>query len=237
MSRIYLDSGYLNVHELLARSLPFNFAVGGRGTGKTYGSLCECLDTHRQFLLIRRTQAQADIITRPEFSPFKRICYDRNLQITCSSVTKYTYNLTNTSALMKQLKSNDLNPTLALGSGGTGGQTVSTGNSGTQGVGMIDNKISSAEAMQMSLLEAQKKNIEADTKLKEADANKTSGAYLNTRTSSNDTSYTLHARWRTGCSNYNAAISKNARGRCVGIAILHVDGLNLSGSHGVVVSS
>lgn len=89
MSRIYLDSGYLNVHELLARSLPFNFAVGGRGTGKTYGSLCECLDTHRQFLLIRRTQAQADIITRPEFSPFKRICYDRNLQITCSPVTKY----------------------------------------------------------------------------------------------------------------------------------------------------
>ena len=40
---------------------------------------------------------------------------------------------------------------------------------------MIENKFSSAEAMQMSLLDAQKKNIEADTKLKEADANKTSG--------------------------------------------------------------
>ena len=90
-------------------------------------------------------------------------------------MAKYTYDLTNTSALMKQLKANDLNPTLALGSGGTGGQTVSTGNSGTQGVGMIDNKISFAESMQMSLIDAQKKNIEADTKLKEADANKTSG--------------------------------------------------------------
>lgn len=89
MSRIYLESGYLNVHELLNRSLPFNFAVGGRGTGKTYGSLCECLDTQRTFLLIRRTQAQADIITRPEFSPFKRICADRNLQISCAPVTKY----------------------------------------------------------------------------------------------------------------------------------------------------
>lgn len=89
MSRIYLESGYLNVHELLNRSLPFNFAVGGRGTGKTYGSLCECIDTGRKFLLIRRTQAQADIITRPEFSPFKKICADRNLQITCAPVTKY----------------------------------------------------------------------------------------------------------------------------------------------------
>ena len=40
---------------------------------------------------------------------------------------------------------------------------------------MIENKISAAEAMQMSLLKAQKKNIEADTNLKEANANKTNG--------------------------------------------------------------
>lgn len=89
MGRIYLESGYLNIHELLSRSLPFNFAVGGRGTGKTYGSLCECIDSKRTFLFIRRTQSQADIITRPEFSPFKRICEDRGLKITCSPVTKY----------------------------------------------------------------------------------------------------------------------------------------------------
>ena len=35
-------------------------------------------------------------------------------------MAKYTYDLTNTSALMKQLKANDLNPTLALNGGGTG---------------------------------------------------------------------------------------------------------------------
>ena len=46
-------------------------------------------------------------------------------------MAKYTYDLTNTSALMRQIKANDLNPTLALGSGATGGQTVSTGNSNT----------------------------------------------------------------------------------------------------------
>ena len=47
-------------------------------------------------------------------------------------MAEYTYNLTNTSALMRQLKANDLNPTLALKGGGTGGQTISTGNSITE---------------------------------------------------------------------------------------------------------
>ena len=75
---------------------------------------------------------------------------------------------------MEQLRKNNLNPTLALGKG-TGGQTVSTGNASTGSVGMIDNKISMQDAQNMALLEAQRKNIEADTKLKEADAAKTSG--------------------------------------------------------------
>ena len=89
-------------------------------------------------------------------------------------MAEYTYNLTNTTAQMEQLRKNNLNPTLALGKG-TGGQTVSTGNASTGSVGMIDNKITLADAQNMALLEAQRKNIEADTKLKEADANKTSG--------------------------------------------------------------
>ena len=75
---------------------------------------------------------------------------------------------------MEQLRKNNLNPTLALGKG-TGGQIVSTGNASTGSVGMIDNKMSLADAQNMALLEAQRKNIEADTKLKEADANKTNG--------------------------------------------------------------
>ena len=89
-------------------------------------------------------------------------------------MAEYTYNLTNTTAQMDQLRKNNLNPTLALGNG-TGGQTVSTGNASTGSVGMIDNKISMQDAQNMALLEAQRKNIEADTKLKEADANKKNG--------------------------------------------------------------
>ena len=84
-------------------------------------------------------------------------------------MAEFTYNLTNTTAQMEQLRKNNLNPTLALGKG-IGGQTVSTGNSSTGSVGMIDNKMSLADAQNMALLEAQRQNIKADTKLKEADA-------------------------------------------------------------------
>ena len=61
-----------------------------------------------------------------------------------------------TTAQMEQLRKNNLNPTLALGKG-TGGQTVSTGNASTGSVGMIDNKMSLADAQNMALLEAQRK--------------------------------------------------------------------------------
>ena len=58
--------------------------------------------------------------------------------------------MTNTTAQMEQLRKNNLNPTLALGKG-TGGQTVSTGNASTGSVGMIDNKMSLADAQNMEL--------------------------------------------------------------------------------------
>lgn len=100
-------------------------------------------------------------------------------------MAKYTYDLTNTTAQMKQLKANNLNPTLALGAGGAGGQTVSTGNSNAQGVGMVENKMNMGDAMQMSLLDAQKKNIEADTKLKESEAGTKGAEESNFRASTN----------------------------------------------------
>ena len=63
---------------------------------------------------------------------------------------KYSYDLTNTTAQMRQLKNNNLNPTLALGNGG-GNTIVSTGNSGTQGVGMIQPEINPAAAANIHL--------------------------------------------------------------------------------------
>lgn len=87
--RIYADNGYLNVPYILGLKVPFIFCVGGRGTGKTYGALRYVLDNDIRFLYMRRTQAQADLINRAEFSPFKTVAADRGEIITSVPITKY----------------------------------------------------------------------------------------------------------------------------------------------------
>lgn len=86
---IYLSSGYFNVEYVLRFPAPFIFVVGGRGTGKTYGALRYVLENHIKFIYMRRMQAQADIINKPEFSPFKSVMRDTGQLITSMPVTKY----------------------------------------------------------------------------------------------------------------------------------------------------
>ena len=69
--------------------MPFIFCVGGRGTGKTYGALKYVLENDIKFLYMRRTQSQADLINRPEFTPFKAVSRDTGELITCSPISKY----------------------------------------------------------------------------------------------------------------------------------------------------
>lgn len=88
-NKIYLPSGYLNIRGILSYNCTFNFIVGGRATGKTYGALSTVLDDHIKFMLMRRTQAQADLINKPDFSPFKPVCDDKHIEITTASVSKY----------------------------------------------------------------------------------------------------------------------------------------------------
>lgn len=88
-NKIYLPSGYLNIRGILSYKCTFNFIVGGRATGKTYGALSTVLDDNIKFMLMRRTQAQADLINKPDFSPFKPVCDDKHIDITTASVSKY----------------------------------------------------------------------------------------------------------------------------------------------------
>lgn len=87
--KIYLESGYLDIHKILSLNLPFIFVVGGRGTGKTYGALQEVIEENIQFMYIRRTQSQADLINKPEFSPFKKLNTDKEWKIGTASISKY----------------------------------------------------------------------------------------------------------------------------------------------------
>lgn len=86
---IYLDNGYLNINQILSYGVPFNFIVGGRGTGKTYGTLKTAYIENRRFILMRRTQAQCDLINKPEFNPFKALNNDTGSNAVVKSISKY----------------------------------------------------------------------------------------------------------------------------------------------------
>ena len=72
---LYLESGYVNIKAILDTGYPFIFVVGGRGTGKTFGSLVHALrrDSDKRFIYMRRKQDQLDLINTPEFNPYKKV--------------------------------------------------------------------------------------------------------------------------------------------------------------------
>lgn len=87
--KLYEDTGYLNFPELVDDRYPFTFVIGGRGTGKTYGAIKWALESGFKFLFMRRTQAQADIINKPDFSPFKPVADDLGMDVSSEPLSKY----------------------------------------------------------------------------------------------------------------------------------------------------
>jgi hypothetical protein len=87
--RIYQESGYLDVRKIISLGLPFNFIVGGRATGKTYTSLEIVIEDSIKFIYMRRTQTQADLINKPDFSPFKSLNRDFDWHIGSATLSKY----------------------------------------------------------------------------------------------------------------------------------------------------
>lgn len=74
MIMLYTQEGWLNWDHILSKNLPFNFVIGGRGIGKTYGILKKLLD--EKIIIMRRTQSQIDVITKDMFNPYKSINID-----------------------------------------------------------------------------------------------------------------------------------------------------------------
>lgn len=81
--KLYTKTGYLNIEGLYQQPFIFNFIIGGRGTGKTYGILKYMLHHKLKFFLVRRQQTQVDIISKPEFNPFRAI--DPRVEVTSGS--------------------------------------------------------------------------------------------------------------------------------------------------------
>ncbi len=75
-NKYYYSNGYINMAKIIEMPYPFIFVMHGRGTGKTYGA-CEYLLQHDQkFMLLRRTQVEADTIGYTDFSPFQPVLED-----------------------------------------------------------------------------------------------------------------------------------------------------------------
>ena len=89
MKIYYPESGYVNIGGILCEGYPFNFICGGRGTGKTYDALRTARNQGKKFILLRRTQAQADLISKPEFSVFKPLNEDLGWNVQPERVSKY----------------------------------------------------------------------------------------------------------------------------------------------------
>lgn len=90
---LYTSDGWLDVAGIVKQGYPFTFVTGGRGTGKTYGALLyarqRSAPSHR-FMLLRRTQAQVELISKPEFSPFKALDLAEGFVTVTQPLTKYT---------------------------------------------------------------------------------------------------------------------------------------------------
>ena len=74
--KIFLPSGYLDMNKIISSPYNFIMILTGRGTGKTYGALkylrAQAVNGKR-FMYFRRLQTQIDIVTKQEFSPFKKL--------------------------------------------------------------------------------------------------------------------------------------------------------------------
>ena len=88
--KIFDVNGFIDMPEILGKGFPFNLICGGRATGKTFGALKYVVEFKKDFILLRRTQSQIDIIGKQEFSPFRALERELNIDVTCKSLSKYT---------------------------------------------------------------------------------------------------------------------------------------------------
>ena len=88
---LYLDSGYINIPSIVSCGMPFIFATGGRGTGKTYGVTDWLNDTGYKFIYMRRTQSELESCwSDEEVNPFKKWNADHDRTIGIIKHSKYT---------------------------------------------------------------------------------------------------------------------------------------------------
>lgn len=87
--KLYDNNGYVNIPEVLKHEATFIFIYGGRGTGKTYGSLKEMIEGKHHFIYMRRLAAQTDIVKKESMQPYKTLNDDMGWSIQPFPINKY----------------------------------------------------------------------------------------------------------------------------------------------------
>ena len=86
---LYLENGYIDEETLCSRPDTFIFQIGPRGTGKSYGILKYIINHGLKFILLRRTQTEAEAIGTALTNPFKALMRDyENIDVQISGVRK-----------------------------------------------------------------------------------------------------------------------------------------------------
>ena len=62
--------------RVLSRSYPYNFVIGGRGIGKTYGLLVEAIRRDWRYIYLRRTDVELELSVSPDANPYRKINTD-----------------------------------------------------------------------------------------------------------------------------------------------------------------
>lgn len=76
-TKVKADVKYFSLAPIKKYGMPFNFVIGGRGTGKTFNSIREETENGSRIIYMRRTQDEVDLICKNgddlELSPFAKI--------------------------------------------------------------------------------------------------------------------------------------------------------------------
>lgn len=104
MEKIFDTKNYFSITSLYKYHMAFNYVVGGRGTGKTYGALLDMLERREKFMFMRRSQTQLkevceektfkmedDKSVRVSLSPFKSIERNTGRKVTIEKISKDLY--------------------------------------------------------------------------------------------------------------------------------------------------
>lgn len=85
------DGGWANMPEIIRQPEPFILCLGGRGTGKTYGTIKYLLENEIPFIYLRRTSSQMELVAKNDFSPIVKVGEDLGLFLTGASLSKYVH--------------------------------------------------------------------------------------------------------------------------------------------------